>query len=296
MLSGTQKIKYLIESALRVGEKIACTNCGSSDCRQIDRKYFFTRLFECNKCHLYFRHPVEKVNQNEKFYQEDYIEKDKITAALPGKEELEAWKLDGFSHGNKNAKRYRDLFERIFPGLSSSTRIIDYGSSWGYTMWQLNQFGYDVEGFEISRPRAAYGEQNLGLTIRTNEADLRGENDIFFSAHVIEHHPFIPGMIELAQKLLKNNGYFIAISPNGSTQYREKEPEGFHRAWGKVHPNYLNVDFYKSIFKDLPYYIGSSPFNLEKIGPLDDKQQITDTLTGEELLVIVKFGSKDGKR
>ncbi|HEY4147658.1 MAG TPA: hypothetical protein VGM41_01950 [Chitinophagaceae bacterium] len=295
MLSSVQKIQYLLDSALRFGEKVACTNCGSRDCTVIDRKYVFTRLFECNGCHLYFRHPVEKVAQNKAFYQEDYIEKDKITAELPGREELEAMKQNGFSHGNKNAERYHLLFKKLFPGSSFPLKVMDYGSSWGYTMWQLKQYGYDVEGFEISGPRAAYGEKNLGLVIHADEAKLRGDNDIFFSAHVIEHHPTIPGMIALAKKLLKNNGYFVAISPNGSEQYREIEPGKFHHAWGKVHPNYLNVDFYKSIFSGFPYYIGSNPFNLEQIGPLNEGQQVTGDLTGEELLVIVRFGQEKNR-
>src|SRR5438067_1743847 len=113
MLSASQRVKYLVDSALRYGGKVACTNCGSTNCKQIDRKYIFTRLFECNECHLYFRHPVENAGRNKKFYQRDYLEKDKVTATLPGKDELEALKADGFSHGNKNAERYHQLFKRI---------------------------------------------------------------------------------------------------------------------------------------------------------------------------------------
>ena len=288
MLSTSQKLKYLVDSAFRFGEKVSCTYCGGTDCKQIDRKYFFTRLFECNQCHMYFRHPVEKVEQNKKFYQDDYVENDKITAILPGKEEVEALKQGGFSEGNKNAERYNRILQSIAPG-NSSLRVIDYGCSWGYIMWQLQQYGHNMQGFEISVPRAMHGRNNLGVDIKTTEAELRDNNDVFFSSHVIEHHPHIAGMVALARKLLKNNGYFIAISPNGSTAFRNSDPEGFHKAWGKVHPNYLNVDFYKSIFKDTPYYIGSTPFDFEKIGPLSDKQQIADNLAGEELLVIAKL-------
>ena len=96
-------------------------------------------------------------------------------------------------------------------------------------------------------------------------------------------------MIDLARKLIGENGYFIAISPNGSRQYRDQDPNGFHRAWGKVHPNYLNVDFYKTVFKDDPYYIGSNPYNIAAMRPFGKGDQVIDNLDGEELLVIARF-------
>jgi hypothetical protein len=122
---------------------------------------------------------------------------------------------------------------------------------------------------------------------------LRKENHIFFSYHVIEHHPDIDSMIRLAKSLLKDGGYFIAYSPNGSHPFRQKNKEVFHRFWGKVHPNFMNVDFYKHIFQEQPYYIASSPIIYENIYPLQEQQLAIDDLSGEELLVIVKF-SKPG--
>jgi hypothetical protein len=95
-------------------------------------------------------------------------------------------------------------------------------------------------------------------------------------------------MISLAKRIISRDGYFIAISPNGSREYRKKNPSSFHHAWGKVHPNYLNTEFYQTIFKDQYFYIGSSPFNLENIKCWENKQLI-DKTDGEELIVIVKL-------
>jgi transcription elongation factor Elf1 len=288
MLLRSQKLQYLLESAKRYNEPIECPYCKSPSASLIDRKYFFTRLYDCDDCHLYFRHPVEKISKNEAFYQNEYIEGDQITTTLPTNEELNVLQQEGFTHGNKNAERYKKIFDSLFPG-NNSLRIVDYGSSWGYISSQFIKYGYDVQSYEISKPRAAYGNESLGLNILTDEANIRVENDIFFSSHVIEHHPSISDMLTLARLKLKKGGYFIAISPNGSKQYREKNPEGFHRAWGKVHPNYLNVDFYRTIFKDEPFYIGSSPFNYDLIKSFNLNDQIIDDLASEELIVIVKF-------
>src|SRR5439155_919539 len=140
--------------------------------------------------------------------------------------------------------------------------------------------------YEISKSRAAYGVKNLGVEILTDEKYIRPGNDIFFSSHVIEHHPDISGMIRLAEKTLAPGGYFIAISPNGSLPFREKDPSAFHQAWGKVHTNYLNGDFYKHLFQNYPYYVGTNPFNMKNIHPLKQDECIVDELSGEELLVI----------
>jgi 2-polyprenyl-3-methyl-5-hydroxy-6-metoxy-1,4-benzoquinol methylase len=288
MLLRSQKIQYLIDSAIRYNESVECPFCGSREASLLDRKYLFTRLFDCNNCHLYFRHPVEKIKKNKAFYQDEYVEGDQITTSLPSMTELNLLKLEGFNHGNKNAERYAGVFSRLFPELAK-IKIIDYGCSWGYISWQLLACGFDVESYEISSPRAEFGNRNLNLKILTNEDDIRGDNDIFFSSHVIEHHPAISDMIKLAKTKLKTGGYFVAISPNGSEEYRKKDPKGFHHGWGKVHPNYLNLEFYRTIFRNQPYYIGTSPFRFNSIKPMREKEQVVDDMSSEEIIVIAQF-------
>jgi len=288
MLTRKQKIKYLIDSVLASGQRNQCVYCKSEDCKEIDRKYFVTKLMECQNCHLYFRYPVDKKEENANFYQTEYQESDKITTDLPDSSLLEKMKNEGFTVGNKNANRYLELFARLFPE-EKSLRIIDYGSSWGYTSYQFKQAGHQVQGYEISRSRASYGIKNLDVDICMDEKTLRRENHIFFSSHVIEHHPDIASMIHLAESLLINGGYFIAFCPNGSLPFRLKNQEIFHRFWGKVHPNYLNADFYKYVFRNQPHYIASNPIIKENIHPLQMRETTIDDLSGEELLIIAKF-------
>ena len=288
MLTREQKIKYLFDSIIGSGQRIQCTYCKSGDCKEIDSKYFVTKLMECQNCHLYFRYPVDKKEENADFYQTEYQESDNITTDLPGASVLERMKQDGFTVGSKNANRYLDLFARLFPS-EKSLRLIDYGSSWGYTSYQFKQAGHQVQGYEISKSRAAYGIKNLEVDICTDEKLLRKDNHIFFSSHVIEHHPDIAAMVKLAESLLTDGGYFIAFCPNGSLPFREKNPEIFHRFWGKVHPNFLNGDFYTYVFQNKPHYIASSPIIMEDIHPLQTGESVTGDLSGEELMVIAKF-------
>ena len=288
MLTGKQKIQYLVGSFLASGQKMQCTYCQSSNCKEIDRKYLVTRLMECQNCHLYFRYPVDKKEVNADYYQKEYKENDHITTELPEPALLEKLKQENFSSVYKNANKYLDLFNRLFPG-AGPLRIIDYGSSWGYLTYQFKKAGHQVQGFEISRLRAEYGEKNLDVEIFSDESLLQKDNHIFFSSHVIEHHPDIAAMIGLAESRLINGGYFIAFCPNGSPAFRTRNEEAFHHLWGKAHPNFLNAEFYKHIFKDRPYFIASNPVRREKIHPLDQYETIEEDLSGEELLVIAKF-------
>ncbi|GHB62892.1 class I SAM-dependent methyltransferase [Persicitalea jodogahamensis] len=105
------------------------------------------------------------------------------------------------------------LFSNIAPNDIS---ILDYGSSWGYQSFQFLKEGYNCSSYEISKQRAEFGNNKLRLNIQTDEQSLPEFNDIFFSSHVIEHVPSPSKMIKLGTKLLKENGYFIEISPNGS--------------------------------------------------------------------------------
>jgi hypothetical protein len=292
MLTIKQKMDYLISSIFRSLEKPICPYCGNTSFKIIKRKKIFTKLLDCNECHLYYRFPVEKIETNKKFYQSDYVEFDKITATLPSDSEINDLKMNGFSEGNKNADRYVNLFKKLFKAENTfSIKVIDYGCSWGYISYQFLKNGFDVQGFEISLPRAQFGINKLGVDIKSSEKELRGKNNIFFSSHVIEHHPNLKSMINLGLSLLDSNGYFIAISPNGSIN-REKIDPNYHQGWGKVHPNYLNADFYKKVFQKYDYIIGSTPFENFDFADFKVGQQIIGNLSGDELFIIARIKQK----
>lgn len=289
MITFKQKLSYLLDSTLRVSESKHCPYCKSDSTKIIDRKFIVTTLLECNNCHLYFRHPYETQSSNSKFYQIEYKEKDNLTTELPSPEELKHLiKINFNTASNKNADRLIKIFEALCESLNGK-KIIDYGASWGYISYQLKSAGLDVQSFEISKPRAAYGNNHLGLSIVENINNLAPGVDIFFSSHVIEHVPSIQEMIGHAKDLTAKNGYFIALCPNGSAAFRASQAEAFHRFWGKVHPNLLSGNFYKYVFKDNPYYIGSNPINYEAIKSWDKNSQIVDSLSGEELLIIARL-------
>lgn len=281
------KIKYLVRSAIRFAEPIICTNCGSQTVIKIDQKFFFTRLFECQSCYLQFRHPSDSTAFNAEFYQLDYAQDDGITTELPSEDMLRQMIIGNFVGSPKNANPIIDLWESVFSDLKE-IKAIDYGSSWGYMSYQFLKRGIEVQSFEISRPRAEYGNANLGLDIKSDKNKLLPGNNLFYSSHVIEHVPSIADMIHEAKRLLTPDGIFMAECPNGSSSFRKLNPKGFHQGWGLVHPNYLTDKFYKHLFRHNPYFLTSSPFDLDAIRLWDGKSQVTYSISGGQLLIIAK--------
>ncbi|MCF8274251.1 MAG: class I SAM-dependent methyltransferase [Flavobacteriaceae bacterium] len=283
-----RKLKYLLWASSNYFSSSKCPICSSNKTKVIDTKYLVTKLLECSNCKILFRHPVDNPNFNKIFYQEEYIEKNCLVTNLPNDEALKKMIETDFVETDRNANRIYAIIKQLYKESElNNLQMIDYGSSWGYISYQLIQKGIQVESFEISKSRAKFGNSKLSLNIKTAEDELTGEKDIFFSSHVIEHHPNPSDMIENAKNLLKDNGFFYCYCPNGSEEYLKKDKKLFHLAWGQVHPFYPSKNYFSNQFKNNPYYIGSNlnPIGIKKM--LNNEQYIGD-LTGSELIIISK--------
>ncbi|WP_428658493.1 class I SAM-dependent methyltransferase [Runella sp.] len=282
------KIKYFLRSIKNYTTSKVCPYCGSTVYSIIDRKYLITTLNECKNCKLYYRHPTDTISFNKKFYQDDYEQKDGVTTDLPSDKELEVLLEQNFVGIEKDSSSKIEIINSFFP--KSPINIVDFGANWGYTSYQFKKKGWNVQSYEISVPRAQFGNK-LGLDIFTSVSELKAPVDVFFSSHVIEHLPDIKSMFLLAKQLVKSDGLFICYCPNGSNEFKEKEPENFHRLWGEVHPNYLNVVFFKNVFKDVPYLIGSNSSSIEEIKKWDMKSQNILDVSGIELFIYAQINN-----
>lgn len=276
------KTQYLIRSIATFYTPKQCPYCSQKKSKVIDSKYFVTTLNECERCNLLFRHPADSVDFNRKFYQEEYTQDDGITTDLPTDPELADMLEKNFQGSGKD---YRQKIAAI-KKITGARSILDYGANWGYTSYQFKQEGLDVQSYEISKPRAGFGKK-LGITIQTDEKQLKPGIDVFFSSHVIEHVPSIKHMFQLAQSLLNEDGYFVAYCPNGSAALRNNNPKLFHHFWGQVHPNLLSAEFFAAAFKDVPYLIGSE--ESENVTTWNGNSQEILDVTGNELFVYAKI-------
>ena len=170
-------------------------------------------------------------------------------------------------------------------------KILDYGCSWGYFVYKMKNIGLDAVGFELSKIRSKYGENNLDIKIYTEDAEIRNGNDIFFSSHVIEHLLDLKEHFKLIKEKLTAQGFLVVFCPNGSEEFHKRDPKLYNQTWGNLHPNYISIPFLQSVFAKNPYAIftGDDTFDVEKISNWDGVSQYVDAYKeGFELLIITK--------
>lgn len=284
-----QKIKYLATCIRKqyAHEGFSCPSCGHSDSVGVDRKYLVTALRRCKHCQLLFRTPTTTSEENASFYQKKYTQN--FVTDLPSDEQLETYISRGFLDTERDYSTYIDIVRRA--NGTNGNKVFDFGCSWGYGSWQFRQRGFEVESFEISASRAEFAKNKLGLKVHSSLSEVSGPFDIFFSSHVLEHVPSVKEAIDFGFSILKPGGLFVAVTPNGSADFRKKSPGAWHKLWGLVHPNFLDDIFYRSIFVGNPIFLSSDPYPIQEIenwGINQHETYISDKLSGEELLVIVK--------
>jgi len=246
------RLQYLLRSPLRFNDPASwtCPNCGSAAGREVDRKFFVTRLIRCDDCRLMFRAPTDTEEFSKAFYNLHYQEG---TAMIcPSDEELAALTAANFAGSERDFSRYVGFLKRH--GVDQGARVFDFGCSWGYGSYQFSRAGYDVQSYELAEHRLNYGVAKLGVrhidepfAIKEGHP-LHNGFDCFFSAHVLEHVPAPSKVFDLAWRCLRPGGVFVAVAPNGTTAFRERLPQSWRNMWGGVHPNFLDDVFYDAHF------------------------------------------------
>ncbi len=171
--------------------------------------------------------------------------------------------------------------------------MLDYGCSWGYATSLLRKNGYDATGFEISKPRAAYAREHLGVPVVNSVAELeslpRESFDVIYSNHVLEHVPSIGKTLALFARLLRDDGVAFHILPNFTGKAARS---GLWLAWiGEDHPIAPTVEFFE---RALPaaglgrFRFVSSPFDAEAVAAIQGKAAKLSQLDGDEVLILAQ--------
>lgn len=258
-----QSFRYLLASALKclAGQGRACPSCGGSAGEVLDSKYLVTSLRRCTRCALLFRVPTTSVEENASFYQDDYEED--TTTDLPDEVQLSSLKQENFASLSTSYLNYIEVVRAL--GATSGSRVMDFGCSWGYGSHQLTAAGFDVDAFEISRPRARYARDKLGISVLEMGQIPSTTYDVFLSCHVIEHVPSVEEMLLLGERVLKPGGLFLAFTPNGSMDFRKKNPSGWHRSWGGVHPQLIDDVFLRHGSERRGFIAASFPYPIDQL-------------------------------
>ena len=271
------------------GQPRVCPYCGpSSVVVLVRRKKMIAEILQCQTCHLWFRWPVDTWHEHDRYYQEEFAG-DAPQIVLPGSEELRLLERTNFSGSPLDIKDKVQVLRALRPG----GRVLDFGCSWGYGVRQLQRQGFDAVGFEISRPRAEYGREKLGLEIIDSFEELArlAENgfDIIFSNHVVEHLPDIGVTFAALTRLLKPNGFVFHVLPNFTGRTARS---GYWVKWiGEDHPIAPAMPFFEYAIPRAgltkPVF-ASNPFDDRMAQALSGQHSATVSTEGDELLVYAR--------
>jgi SAM-dependent methyltransferase len=282
--SPMSKSSYLLQclaAQIAIG-RFRCPNCGGTASRIVDRKFVITQLRRCGACQLLFRTPTDRPDSNQAYYENEYVHG--FTTSLPSDTALAEMKHFNFANTDKSCSYYISVLLQL--GLKPGSRLFDYGCSWGYGSYQFGRAGFDVAAFEVAPTRRRFAHEKLGVRTCDNmeraAADLAGQVDCFFSGHVLEHVPAPSKSFDYAMQLLKPGGLFVSFTPNGSETHRAASPD-WSKAWGEVHPQYIDDIFLDRSFKLSPRTIGSSPVRDMSL-PVECRLNRVDELAGGELV------------
>lgn len=284
----SHNFEYFAVSLLKALGRIGfiCPSCGCKENEVVSRKFIVTSLRRCAGCRLLFRTPTSTEEEFDRFYQHKY--ESGFTTKLPTPEILETYLAKNFSGTPKDFNHYIRVMNAL--GVKPGSRLLDLGCSWGYGAWQFERAGYKVLGLELSQDRAKFAKEKLGVDVVCNSSEIKGSFDIIFSSHVLEHIPKLQPIIDFCDERLNRDGYFIAVTPNGSAAFRAKAPARWNRMWGFVHPLFLDVEFWQSALREKQSFISSELNNLQAM-----RQWVTSTtsqignLDGWELIVAYKL-------
>jgi len=269
------------------GGHATCPYCGGARLRRVARKRLVLDVYECSACLLMFRWPMETEEEFRRFYQAEYREG--AITDLPTPERLAEMSAASFSGTPLDLSAKIHLLRALEP----AGRVLDYGCSWGYGVFQLLQAGYQASGFEISHPRAEFARRWVPASILEDPADLarvpERSFDILFSNHVVEHLRGLRQAFDLFARLLRSGGLLFCVLPNFSG--REARNGRFLNWIGEAHPIAPTRNFF---LRNLPAcgFAGVHSFS----GPFTD--QVVQSaaagrfdgleLEGDELLVLAR--------
>jgi SAM-dependent methyltransferase len=224
---------------------LLCPHCKTNHGKIVGTKHLFMKIKHCPECELYFVDPMLDFSFTRFIYSTKLYSEIDLATDLPDSESLSSFLANNFRGTNKDYSQRINLIKRLPVG----NRLLEFGSSWGYFLWQAKSAGYKVCGVEISKPRADFGINNLGIDIKLNISQVEDRMfDIIYTSHVLEHLIDPAPVLQSFSKILEQNGFLIIEVPN--FDFLNKGKEAFSII-GAVHPLGLSVNFFRKI---LPQY------------------------------------------
>lgn len=187
----------------------ACPICSSETKKHYEIKHIALR--KCRNCGLVFVHPQPDEQELQNAYQENYFS---------SSDHLDWGYQDYFQLEDEIRETSRARLDIVKQYVNSGT-LMEAGCATGWFLDEARQQGFDVQGVELSRFAAEWGQTNLGLSIYPGTLKEAGyESESFGMAalwDVLEHVIDPLGELQEINRVLKEGGYlFVSIPHVGS--------------------------------------------------------------------------------
>lgn len=269
------KLLFLFQAAF-YKKTTTCPYCSSSEQEIVFRKMGIIDVCRCLNCSLLWSKPIFHFPH---FYDTLYREQDMVTN-IPSKKNLEILVKTHFRHTEKD---YHFLIA-YFKETRGVKKALDFGSSWGYFLWQMQEAGIESAGVEISDRRRSFGIAHLGVRIEKDIqtfVDRKEKFDAIFCIHSLEHLLNIGTIFNSFHQLLNKGGMLFIEVP----KIELKDGKGNFESIGSIHPLGFTREFFTQ-------NLAREGFELEVFDNYRDL--IADSVNNQNTLIVVASKKQEG--
>jgi hypothetical protein len=229
-----KKAVYFLEGLFLKRDSL-CPYCQSSYADIVFKKAYVIDICRCSQCGFYWTNPIFRFYR---FYDFLYEGSGLTTNILKGKRLKQAID-ENFKNSGKDYSFYLDRLEKNTEGKE----LLEFGSSWGYFLYQARKRNFTVTGIEISKKRREFGIENFEVKIFPSMDSLISQGkkfDIIVTFHTLEHLTYLGDIFKKFYMLLKDNGILVIEVPFLSLN---KGKEAFI-IMGAAHPLGFSTEFF----------------------------------------------------
>lgn len=180
-------------------------------------------IVECADCRLLFLNPRPDADSIAAFYATDEYD--------PFGSESDTKSLSKRLYKLARPFSIRRKAARVVQDLKQGANTLDVGCATGEFMLELKRRGFVPHGVEPDARAATYARDRLELNVRSGGIENAAESDGPFTLitfwHVLEHVHHLRDNLEIAQRLLADDGRLAIAVPNPSSW----DAKAYGREW-----------------------------------------------------------------
>ena len=223
-------------------ERALCPYCESRFSIRLQRKWLLIEARQCTHCGLIYRWPADPAHGARDYYESAY--EGQQATDVPERVILDRLVAENFT-ASPYDKRDRVAFLKRTLGPAGGRSLLDFGCSWGYSVYQYQAAGWRCVGFELDRNWAEFGRSQLRLDIRNDLSELENDRfDLVLADHSLEHLPRPGFALNTWSKMAGKDGAAVIFVPNGSCRAARRRGVDWGPLIGEAHTVAFTMDWF----------------------------------------------------